>query len=345
MKWVLAVALALAGCGRDSSEILGVAAPATVRNFVRAQSPGVLRGYAPVLEDTGARLLVFRVSYGSAPCTTGCPVPKAYGLALGERVGWLDGPAGTGAFFDVASGDTLLFDPGLWEKLAQSEPDASSALQLRLASDHDTPPATLLSIARGLHAPTGPAAVGHALLTNPSATASLDVLSALARIDAWFSPSWYGVADTAWQLLAPRVPPLARLQLHGLLVRTPDGLIHPGGSARNAGTSPTLLRYGPYCTPVMQLFRDSSPTGAPIWDAERWWWTSHAGGCKLPPNIVQLQPGDSLALGAGEGFRVADVLGDSIPPGRYAAAMRIRVATPAGDTTDLAPAGTLDLTR
>ena len=177
------------------------------------------------------------------------------------------------------------------------------------------------------------------------APAFVAVLIALGQINTWFGPGpWYDVVDTAWQRLAPLVPPLSRLKLNGFVQRTADGLIRPGASARNTGGSPTLLRYGPICAPIMRLFRDSSFNGQPLWDAERWWWTSHAGGCKLPPDIALLQPGDSVALGGG-GFRVADVLGDSIPPGRYTAAILIRVATPPGDTTYLASAGTLDLSR
>ena len=347
MKRLLAVVLSLAACGGDhGSNLLGVDAPAQVRRFLEAESPGTIRGYTPVLDVSDAHLLVFRIAYGSAPCPTGCTLPQAYGLALGDRVGWLDGPAGATAFFDVAAWDTLLFNAGLWARLAEADATASGALRLRLASDRDTPLPALLAIATGLHEqPSGPVAIGSALLSNPTSAASFEVLIALGQINTWFGPGpWYDVVDTAWQRLAPLVPPLSRLKLNGFVQRTADGLIRPGASARNTGGSPTLLRYGPICAPIMQLFRDSSFNGRPLWDAERWWWTSHAGGCKLPPDIALLQPGDSVALGGG-GFRVADVLGDSIPPGRYTAAILIRVATPPGDTTYLASAGTLDLSR
>jgi hypothetical protein len=81
------------------------------------------------------------------------------------------------------------------------------------------------------------------------------------------------------------------------------------------------------CTMTLRAYRPSGTRGAPVWDAAR------GRQCREGPTLLVLSPGESRTFVASTD--VWRILGDSLPPGRYAFAAVFRLA----DQTLEIPAG------
>ena len=109
-----------------------------------------------------------------------------------------------------------------------------------------------------------------------------------------------------------------------------------GVMARNTTLDPVSLEG--LCVVQLRAFRDSTTAAAPAWKAPQ----RPAASCPSPDGLREIPPGGKFhvhAAGAFEFPRVLDILGDSLPEGRYAFEALVRIG---GDTVAV-PAGTLPL--
>ncbi len=114
------------------------------------------------------------------------------------------------------------------------------------------------------------------------------------------------------------------------------------GSAR-----PTRVDVAGLCLPALLLYRDSAAS-TPAWDQHSWF-NTRVGGCKWMPETVW-SPGRITT----PSVSTAEILGDSLPAGRYVAKIKVIFAhwvpIGAGSSTTViddirrVPAGALDLT-
>lgn len=114
----------------------------------------------------------------------------------------------------------------------------------------------------------------------------------------------------------------------------PHGWLRTVAVLRASGSAPVRLEYSG-CPVEVQYFRTTARTGSPAWAQFR----VQNFGCILPLYVRTLAPGDTLQLGALSLPR--EVLGDSLPAGRYYVAAVLR---PNGETVRV-PAGEVELTR
>ena len=111
---------------------------------------------------------------------------------------------------------------------------------------------------------------------------------------------------------------------------------------RNVRSEPVLVQFGA-CNVSLAAYRTAERTGTPVWRsaASKPWEGTYGSGCILPLYERRLQPNEELSLGA-YSARVIEVIGDSLPNGRYyfTATLAVSVA-PNGISL---PAGDFDLT-
>ncbi len=101
---------------------------------------------------------------------------------------------------------------------------------------------------------------------------------------------------------------------------------------RNDASTPQTVEFPDGCVVVIRAYRDAARTGAPAWDQFR------RVGCRMAIVPVTVQPGETEQIGAPT-VSARDVLGDSVPDGRYWLSAVIR---PGGERLEL-PAGQADL--
>ena len=168
-----------------------------------------------VFADEELDASVFWVSFGEArDCPSGCFYSKAYGLRYQGRIGWMgldaygkdDSVTTKASYFDVQPGDSILFKEDIRNRFeeAQEQSDRSYAeatydqfLQM-LGGDEDTPPETLLDLARLLKDEYRPE-LGFALLENPVVRSSEPILEVLAGLPE--RGGYETVRDRAQELL------------------------------------------------------------------------------------------------------------------------------------------------
>ena len=111
---------------------------------------------------------------------------------------------------------------------------------------------------------------------------------------------------------------------------------------RNVRSEPAVVQFGA-CNVSLAAYRTADRTGTPVWRsaASQPWEGTYGYGCILPLYEKRLQPGEEVSLGA-YSTRVIEVIGDSLPNGRYyfTATVGVSVA-PNGISL---PAGDFDLT-
>jgi hypothetical protein len=107
---------------------------------------------------------------------------------------------------------------------------------------------------------------------------------------------------------------------------------------RNVRSEPALVQFGA-CNVSLAAYRTADRTGTPVWRsaASRPWEGTYGYACILPLYERRLQPNEEISLGA-YSTRVIEVIGDSLPNGRYwfTATVAVSVAPngislPAGD--------------
>ncbi|HEX6938757.1 MAG TPA: hypothetical protein VF158_05050 [Longimicrobiales bacterium] len=86
--------------------------------------------------------------------------------------------------------------------------------------------------------------------------------------------------------------------------------LRPVVSVRNASGAARTIRFPDGCVVLLRAYRDPSRTGTPAWDQAR------TVGCFQAVQEVFLAAGDTTTLGAGT-IGAAEILGDSLPAGRY----------------------------
>lgn len=211
----LVVLLLLAGCDDD-----GLTAPemfhptpttAKVNAFVAAQQLPLFRWTHQTLLRDGYEC--FYASFGEPQdCPAGCFYGSAYGIRVGDRVGWLgfeslDGYEPLpGSDFDVLATDSILFDIDTW--LAISDADWTTAwhgLVPALARDPDTGRAALLSIAAILYTHhSRPLSLD--LANNPAIAADVEILTLISELPVVGSPDIYGEARAIARTLLEGLP-------------------------------------------------------------------------------------------------------------------------------------------
>lgn len=204
----------LIGCDlfRNESTIDG-----EVQEFVETESLPEAQQPTIVFESTEADVSAFRVNFGpGCDCPSGCIYSSAFGLKFRDRIGWMhvqqpfclrDSVRVNEGFFDVQPRDSVLFSADLREQFRkEATQDEANDVQAPiyevfldvLAEDEDTPPATLLSLARRLRDSYRPG-VGYALLENPAVRSSESILRVLADLPD--SGGYQGIRDRARKLL------------------------------------------------------------------------------------------------------------------------------------------------
>jgi hypothetical protein len=98
---------------------------------------------------------------------------------------------------------------------------------------------------------------------------------------------------------------------------------------RNAGTAPETLEFG-VCNVTLLAHRTADRAGPPAWTstAARPWEGTFGRGCPLPLYSARLAPGDTLAEPFGYSTPLIELLGDSLPDGRYWFTARVHLVTP-----------------
>ncbi|CAN5196157.1 hypothetical protein BH24GEM2_BH24GEM2_17150 [soil metagenome] len=171
---------------------------------------------------------------------------------------------------------------------------------------------------------------------------------------------------------APSVPPAVPRQsepaksgsaLSGRGVRTLEGLTFEGETrvvegrpkrlrtavtVTNMGNRPVRIEYGP-CSFHLRAYRHVHRTGRPVWDEQRWPNPNPKTGvfriCDLYAVTFVVEPGASHTA---HSFQieptVPDVLGDSLPPGRYFFTARLELTVPLSKNPEV-PTGSVVLTR
>lgn len=183
--------------------------------FVEEESLPEAQDPELVFSDSELDASAFWVSFGEArDCPSGCFYSKAYGVKYQDRIGWMgldaygedDSVATEVSYFDVQPGDSTLFKAEIrarFEKV-QEQSDRSYAdatydhfLEM-LGEDEDTPPSTLLDLARLLKDEYRPW-LGRALLENPVVRSSESILEVLAGLSP--NGGYKTVRDRARELL------------------------------------------------------------------------------------------------------------------------------------------------
>ncbi|HEX7118039.1 MAG TPA: BsuPI-related putative proteinase inhibitor [Longimicrobiales bacterium] len=108
----------------------------------------------------------------------------------------------------------------------------------------------------------------------------------------------------------------------------------PTVSVRNDSGTPRTIRFPDGCVVLLRVYTEPERTGQPAWDQAR------TVGCFQAIQEVDLAPGDTATL-AGGTIGAAEILGDSLPAGRYYFTVVLR---PDGQVLELA-AGAADLAQ
>ena len=103
-------------------------------------------------------------------------------------------------------------------------------------------------------------------------------------------------------------------------------------TARNPTDAPVVLEFGNPCVAHLRVYADSARSGLPLWDQER------VTGCIAVVFEDTIAPGDTAQYVA-PNTDAREVLGDSLPDGRYWLAAALR---PNGRAIEV-PAGVADL--
>lgn len=106
----------------------------------------------------------------------------------------------------------------------------------------------------------------------------------------------------------------------------------------NLGSRPVLLEYEGSCAVAIVLGRNGAQ--ARRWDALEFW-RRRPEICRPEPTRLEI-PGRTLARILTPPVTQAQILGDSLPAGRYEGVLRLRMLQPR-DTTILLPAGPVDI--
>ena len=154
--------------------------------------------------------------------------------------------------------------------------------------------------------------------------------------------------DVVWEdVVLPGEPVYAAWS--ALTATSPDTL-HVSVTATNQ--SNTSIRYVTlsHQLGIIRVYREPDRSGTAVWDEVSWTRASPrcsgAGGCKLPPirrPPDTLRPRETRIVSLGTAV-VSDILGDSLPEGRYYFAVRQSQAEPVAKSMEL-PAGDGDLRR
>ena len=102
------------------------------------------------------------------------------------------------------------------------------------------------------------------------------------------------------------------------------------------------LRYAGFCELAIVLYPAAASGGAPTWDSSLWW-ERRQGSCPASPVELDIPP-ETLARVIAPVIQVESVLGDSLPPGPYTPAVRLRLLLPR-DTTFVLRGETIDIAR
>ena len=116
-----------------------------------------------------------------------------------------------------------------------------------------------------------------------------------------------------------------------------DGQLRPSVSFTNTNAKAVRLEYGA-CAITLLAYRDASRTGSPAWDSSRRKAQDGIGyACPAYLATGRIEPGQTASpLEFSPTFRVAEMLGDSLPAARYYFKARIglnwrNIEIPAGD--------------
>jgi hypothetical protein len=98
---------------------------------------------------------------------------------------------------------------------------------------------------------------------------------------------------------------------------------------RNDGPLAAALEYG-VCNVTLLAHRTADRSGPPAWrsDRARPWEGTYGRGCPQPLIMAQLAPGDSVFREFEERTRLVELLGDSLPDGRYWFTAQVRLIAP-----------------
>ena len=86
-------------------------------------------------------------------------------------------------------------------------------------------------------------------------------------------------------------------------------------SAHNLGVRADTMLFPAYCWLFLRAYRTPERAGPPVWDQEGIWRTRD-GGCKLPTRPAVVPAGETREV-YGDWVSAREILGDSLPPGRY----------------------------
>ena len=109
----------------------------------------------------------------------------------------------------------------------------------------------------------------------------------------------------------------------------------------NTGGDTVRLEYASQCALAILVYRPAADRGR-RWDSSEWW-QRRQGECPATPVRLDIPP-LTLARVIAPAVDADAILGDSLPAGAYAAAMRMRLLQPT-DTTLLLNAGEVELER
>ncbi len=110
--------------------------------------------------------------------------------------------------------------------------------------------------------------------------------------------------------------------------------LHAMVSVRNVTDAATTATFPDGCLILLRAYRDASRTGKPAWDEAR------SRVCTMAIESFTLAPHDSTVI-SGRTIGAAEILGDSLPPGRYYFTALVR---PGGQAVELV-AGVADLAQ
>lgn len=107
--------------------------------------------------------------------------------------------------------------------------------------------------------------------------------------------------------------------------------LHTTATVTNTTQQAREIEFPDGCTVLIRAYRTAERSGAPAWDQQR------VAVCTMAIQIVRLAPGESREFGMHAG--AAEILGDSLPAGRYYLTALLR---PDGDRVEV-PAGEAEL--
>jgi len=187
--------------------------PDTIRAFVETQNLPLLREIRVDLSIPKRQLAFFHALYGHPhDCPAGCFYSSAYGVQLGDKLGWITVndlerlPVEQLAFYNLESNDAPLFEETTWVQLETSAGWILwSAFFPYLAVDEDSPHEALLRIAQRLDEYISPH-IASKLLANPRIQLYPDVLQLVACLPVFSGDAYEWVRMTAREMLGASFP-------------------------------------------------------------------------------------------------------------------------------------------